>query len=64
LQLLCLACTQTPTGPANNSSTKIEKIRLCPSVSSAGSSEEWSYFITRWGDYKEATKITGKDFVN
>ena len=27
------------------------------------SSEEWSYFLTRWGDYKEATNITGKDII-
>ena len=41
---------------------KIEKVRR-PTVSAAGSSEEWSYFETRWEDYVEATKITGKDKV-
>ena len=24
---------------------------------------EWSYFLTRWQDYAEATKVTGKDKV-
>ena len=32
-------------------------------VSAAGSSEEWSYFLTRWNDYVEATKVTGRDRV-
>ena len=41
---------------------KVEKVRR-PTVSAAGSSEEWSYFETRWADYVEATKITGKDKV-
>ena len=41
---------------------KIDKVRH-PTVSAAGSSEEWSYFETRRGDYVKATKITGKDKV-
>lgn len=32
-------------------------------MSAAGSSEKWSYFLTRWQDYAEATKVTGKDKV-
>ena len=38
---------------------RVEKVRR-PTVSAAGSSEEWSYFLTRWQDYVEATKVTGK----
>ena len=34
-----------------------------PTISSAGISEEWSYFLTRWTDYVEACKITGKDKI-
>ena len=41
---------------------KAEKVKR-PSLSLAGSSEEWSYFLTRWKDYTEATKIKGKDEV-
>ncbi len=41
---------------------RVEKVRH-QTVSAAGSSEEWSYFETRWHDYLEATKITGKDRV-
>ena len=41
---------------------KVAKVRR-PTVSAAGSSEEWSYFLIRWQDYVEATKVTGKDRV-
>ena len=41
---------------------KVVKVRR-PTVSAVGSSEEWSYFLTRWQDYVEATKVTGKDRV-
>ena len=40
---------------------KVEKKR--PTIDVAGSSEEWAYFTSRWTDYVEATKITGKDRV-
>ena len=39
---------------------KVEKVKR-PTISSAGTSEEWTYFISRWNDYVEATKLTGKD---
>ena len=41
---------------------KVENVRR-PVVISGGTSEEWSYFVTRWTDYKAATKITGMDKV-
>ena len=34
-----------------------------PTISLAGTSEDWSYFLTRWDDYKEATGITGRNRV-
>ena len=34
-----------------------------PRVSAAGSSEEWTYFLSRWADYKEAVHLTGSDCV-
>ena len=41
---------------------KIE--RVCrPTISSAGTSEKWRYFQTRWGEYVAATKISGTDRV-
>ena len=55
--------TQANGGSTTQAATaKVEKVRR-PTVSAAGSSEEWSYFETRWQDYVEATKITGKDMV-
>ena len=41
---------------------RVEKVRR-PTVTAAGSSEDWAYFVTRWQDYVEATKIEGKDMI-
>ena len=41
---------------------KIEKIKH-PTVALAGTGEEWSYFITRWDEYKTGTKLVGPDVV-
>ena len=48
--------------PASTATAKVDRIRR-PTISLAGSSQDWSYFLTRWQDYKEATKITGKDVI-
>ena len=40
----------------------MEKVKR-PVISTAGTSEEWSYFESRWSDYVDATKITGHDKV-
>ena len=53
--------TDSPASAAP-AAARVEKVRR-PTVSAAGSSEEWSYFLTRWQDYVEATKVTGKDRV-
>ena len=34
-----------------------------PSISSAGTTEDWLYFKSRWGDYVKATKLEGTDRV-
>lgn len=41
---------------------RVEKVRR-PTTTAAGSSEDWAYFLTRWQDYVEATKIQGKDLI-
>lgn len=46
----------------NTAAAKTEKVKR-PTVSSAGTSEDWSYFKSRWGDYVRATKVTGTDRV-
>ena len=54
---------QMTSQPATQATTaKIEKVRRA-TISSAGSSNEWSYFLTRWKDYAEATKLKGNDMV-
>ena len=41
---------------------KAEKVKR-PSVTSSGTSEEWLYFLLRWKDYVEATKIKDKELI-
>ena len=43
-------------------SMAVEKVRR-PMITSGGSSEKWSYFLIRWQDYVDATKVTGKDKI-
>ena len=56
--------THTAAAPSTsgNAAAKVEKV-CHPTVPTAGSSEDWSYFLTQWQDYVDATKITGKDEV-
>ena len=42
---------------------KPDKLRR-PTVSSAGTSAEWEYFMTRWKEYRDGTKLTGSDCVS
>ena len=42
--------------------THTEKVKR-PQVTSAGTSEDWEYFLSRWSDYTAATKISGKDLI-
>ena len=51
---------QTPSRPTQ--AARVEKVRR-PSISSAGTTEDWLYFKSRWGDYVKATKIEGTDRV-
>ncbi|KAI0227058.1 hypothetical protein LSAT2_022494 [Lamellibrachia satsuma] len=46
---------------ALGANTKMEKLKRL-SVALAGTGEAWSYFITRWGEYKTGTKL-GPDIV-
>ena len=44
------------------SNAKMEKLRR-PTIALAGTAETWAYFVTRWGEYKMGTKLTGHDIV-
>ena len=41
---------------------RVEKVKR-PTVTAAGSSEDWAYFLSRWNDYVAATKLDGRDKV-
>ena len=41
---------------------KVESVRR-PVISAGGTTEEWSYFQSRWADYKLATQIEGIDLT-
>eukprot|EP00111_Clytia_hemisphaerica_P017727 TCONS_00052439-protein len=40
----------------------VEKVKR-PTITTGGSSEDWSYFTVRWQDYVTATKIAGPELV-
>ena len=46
----------------SGNTAKVEQVKR-PTITAAGTSEEWSYFESRWTDYITATKITGTDRV-
>lgn len=58
--------TQAVAAAPNFATTpKIDERVRPPTVSAAGPSEEWSYFLTRWQDYVEATsKIKSCNYLN
>ena len=62
--LLNLHCTDhaTRAAPSTTTTPQVEKVRR-PTISPAGTSEDWSYFESRWSEYKAATKIQGNDIV-
>ena len=62
--LLNLHCTDHATRTACSTTTtpQVEKVRR-PTIWPAGTSEDWSYFQSRWSEYNAATKIQGNDIV-
>lgn len=50
------------TPPTAGASVKIERVRR-PTIIPASTSEDSKYFLTRWDEYKAATKITGRDII-
>ena len=59
--LITAHCTTHPvkaTAPA----IAIEKLKR-PTIETGGSTEDWNYFLTRWNDYVDGTKLTGKTKV-
>ena len=56
------APTNSTAATQNTNATKIEKVTR-PKISAAGSSKEWSYFLTHWQEYINATEVSGNDKV-
>ncbi len=54
--------TDPEPAPTPSCAAKVEKVRR-PTVSAAGTSEDWSYFELRWSEYKAATYLKGTDTV-
>ncbi len=53
---------QAPWTRASSQPARVKKVKR-PSISPAGTTEDWHYFMTRWADYVKATKLEGTDKV-
>jgi hypothetical protein len=51
---------QVPSGLTQ--AARVEKVKR-PTVSAAGTTEDWQYFKSRWDDYVKATKLGGTDMI-
>ena len=51
---------RTPSGPTRTA--RVERVKR-PNVSSAGTTEDWQYFKSRWNDYVKATRLEGTDKI-
>ena len=56
------ATVHTAVSNVPGANAKVEKLKR-PTIALAGTSEAWSYFITRWNEYKTGTKLVGSDVV-
>ena len=56
------AAAHTATAIAPSTSARADKLKR-PSVLLAGTGEEWAYFVTRWNEYRDGTKLTGADII-
>ena len=48
--------------PAPTPTHRTEKVKR-PSITAAGTGEDWAYFLARWEEYKAATGVTGRELV-
>lgn len=49
-------------GNQASGTAKVEKVKR-PTMIRASSSEDWTYFTTRWDEYKQATGVKGKEVI-
>ena len=60
--LMTVHATSHKQPDGNTSAARAEKVKR-PSISSAGTTEEWLYFKSRWSDYIRATRLDGTDKI-
>ena len=53
---------QTSNQSVQSATSKLEQVKR-PSIRCGGTSEDWTYFLARWGEYTRATKVAGEDLV-
>ena len=46
----------------NPTASRTEKVHR-PTISAAGTAEDWTYFASRWDEYKAATGVAGHELV-
>lgn len=56
------ATLHNSTGAAASGTAKVEKVKR-PTIGLSSMSEDWTYFLTRWEEYKEATRVTGREVI-
>ncbi len=54
-----IGATATPPAPPQHKEDKVKR----PTITLAGTTYDWTYFTTRWEEYKSATGITGNRLV-
>ncbi|XP_066924333.1 uncharacterized protein [Clytia hemisphaerica] len=62
--LITAHANSTHNGPAQagQGTTKVEKVKR-PTIVSSSTSEDWTYFLTRWNEYKQATRVAGREII-
>ena len=60
--LLTTHSTSHTTSGGSSAAARMDKVKRL-TISLAGTSEDWKYFICRWEDYATATRITERDKV-
>ena len=51
-----------PTPAAPGGGAKVKRVKR-PTIVPSSTYEDWTYFLTRWNEYKQATRVTGREIV-
>ena len=50
------------THAAPGGGAKVDRVKH-PTIVSSSTSEDWTYFLTRWNEYIQATRVTGREII-